>query len=58
MAGSYSNGGVIDSVTTLNSSTLLNMRASLSYWRELIGPPDFGFDCDAVGLAGRRWSRN
>jgi hypothetical protein len=41
--GKLSNGGVIDSVTTLNSSTLLNMRASLSYWRELIGPADFGF---------------
>ena len=41
--GKLSNGGVIDSVTTLNSSTLLNMRASLSYWRELIGPGDFGF---------------
>src|SRR5204862_2903574 len=42
--GKYSNGGVIDSVTTLNSGTLLNMRASLSYWRELIGPSDYGFD--------------
>ena len=40
---------MIDSVTTLNSSTLLNMRASLSYWRELIGPPDFGFDATQWG---------
>ena len=47
--GKLSNGGVIDSVTTLNSGTLLNMRASLSYWRELIGPPDFGFDATQWG---------
>src|SRR5882757_1614184 len=47
--GKYSNGGVIDSVTTLNSGTLLNMRASLSYWRELIGPSDYGFDATQWG---------
>jgi len=47
--GKYSNGGVIDSVTTLNSSTLLNIRASLSYWRELIGPSDYGFDATQWG---------
>ena len=53
--GKLSNGGVIDSVTTLNSGTLLNMRASLSYWRELIGPRSF----DATQWAGpRRQSRN
>src|SRR5215831_6336605 len=47
--GKLSNGGVIDSVTTLNSGTLLNMRASLSYWRELIGPSDYGFDATQWG---------
>ena len=47
--GKYSNGGVIDSVTTLNSGTLLNIRASLSYWRELIGPSDYGFDATQWG---------
>jgi len=47
--GKYSNGGVIDSVTTLNSSTILNMRASLSYWRNLIGPSDYGFDATQWG---------
>ena len=47
--GKLSNGGVIDSVTTLNSGTLLNMRAALSYWRELIGPPDFGFNATQWG---------
>jgi hypothetical protein len=47
--GKLSNGGVIDSVTTLNSGTLLNVRASLSYWRELIGPADFGFDATQWG---------
>jgi len=47
--GKYSNGGVIDSVTTINPSTILNVRASLSYWRELIGPPDYGFDATQWG---------
>src|SRR4051794_38298829 len=42
--GKYSNGGVVDSVTTLTPGTLLNFRASLTYWRELIGPSDYGFD--------------
>ncbi len=55
--GKLSNGGVIDSVTTLNSSTLLNMRASLSYWRELIGPAILA--SRRPSGAGRiRWSRN
>jgi hypothetical protein len=47
--GKYSNGGVVDSVTTLDSGTLLNMRASLSYWTERIGPADFGFDATQWG---------
>jgi Carboxypeptidase regulatory-like domain len=47
--GKLSNGGVIDSVTTLSSTTLLNFRAALSYWRELIGPSDFGFDATQWG---------
>jgi hypothetical protein len=47
--GKYSNGGVVDSVTTLNSGTIFNIRASLSYWRELIGPSDFGFDATQWG---------
>jgi hypothetical protein len=47
--GKYSNGGVIDSVTTLNSGTLINFRAALSYWRELIGPSDYGFDATQWG---------
>ena len=52
--GKYSNGGVVDSVTTINSSTLLNMRASLSYWTELIGPSDFGFDATQWGWPASR----
>jgi hypothetical protein len=47
--GKYSNGGVVDSVTTLNSSTIFDFRAALSYWRELIGPADFGFDATQWG---------
>ena len=47
--GKYSNGGVVDSVTTINSSTLLNLRASLSYWTEHIGPSDYGFDATQWG---------
>jgi hypothetical protein len=47
--GKLSNGGVVDSVTTLNSGTLFNFRAALSYWRELIGPSDFGFDATQWG---------
>jgi hypothetical protein len=47
--GKYSNGGVIDSVTTINPTTLLNLRAALSYWTELIGPADFGFDATQWG---------
>ena len=41
--GKYGNGGVVDSVTTINPGTIFNMRAALQYWREKIGPPDFGF---------------
>ena len=47
--GKYANGGVVDWVTTINPTTIFNMRASLSYWRELIGPPDFGFDATQWG---------
>ncbi|HKA01046.1 MAG TPA: carboxypeptidase-like regulatory domain-containing protein [Candidatus Solibacter sp.] len=41
--GKFGNGGVIDSVTTINPGTIFNMRAALQYWREKIGPPDLGF---------------
>src|SRR6185436_6782246 len=34
---------VVDWVNTLNSNTILNVRAALSYWVEKIGPPDYGF---------------
>jgi hypothetical protein len=47
--GKYGNGGVIDSVTTINPATIFNMRAALSYWREKIGPPDFGWDATQWG---------
>ena len=47
--GKLGNGGVIDSVTTINPGTIFNMRAALSYWREKIGPPDFGFDATQWG---------
>jgi hypothetical protein len=47
--GKYSNGGVVDSVTTINSNTIFDMRAALSYWTERIGPPDFGFDATQWG---------
>jgi hypothetical protein len=47
--GKYSNGGVVDSVTTINTTTIFNVRASLSYWREKIGPPDYGFDATQWG---------
>ncbi len=47
--GKYSNGGVVDSVTTINPATIFNMRVALSYWRELIGPPDFNFDATQWG---------
>ena len=47
--GKYSNGGVIDSVTTLSATTLLNVRAALSYWVERIGPPDYGFSTTQWG---------
>jgi hypothetical protein len=40
---------VVDSVTTLNSGTKINFRAALSYWRELIGPPDFHSDATQWG---------
>src|SRR4030095_14696463 len=41
--GKYSNGGVVDWVNTLNGTTILNVRAALSYWVEKIGPSDYGF---------------
>ena len=47
--GKYSNGGVVDWVNTLNSTTMLNIRAALSYWVEKIGPPDYGFDATQWG---------
>lgn len=47
--GKYSNGGVVDSVTTLNANTLLNIRAALSYWVEKIGPSDYGFSASQWG---------
>jgi hypothetical protein len=48
--GKYSNGGVVDSVTTLSSGTLLDLRASLSYWDENVGPPaSMGFNATQIG---------
>lgn len=47
--GKFSNGGVIDSVTTINPTTILDLRASLSYWTEKIGPSDFGFNATQWG---------
>src|SRR4029077_1574417 len=47
--GKYSNGGVIDSVTTLSPNTILNIGASLTYSTEKIGPSDFGFDATQWG---------
>jgi hypothetical protein len=41
--GKYSNGGVVDSLTMLTPNTILDVRASLTYWTEKIGPPDYGF---------------
>src|SRR4051794_22600616 len=47
--GKYSNGGVVDSVTTINSTTLFNFRAAISYWTEKIGPSDYGFNATQWG---------
>jgi hypothetical protein len=47
--GKLGNSGVVDSVTTLSPGTILNIRAALSYWRERIGPPDFGWDATQWG---------
>ena len=41
--GKYSNGGVVDSVTVLTPNIILDVRASLTYWAEKIGPSDYGF---------------
>jgi hypothetical protein len=36
--GKFANGGVIDSITTLTPSTILNLRAALNRWEEALGP--------------------
>jgi hypothetical protein len=47
--GKYSNGGVVDSVTMLSPNTILDLRASLTYWTEHIGPSDYGFNATQWG---------
>ena len=47
--GKYSNGGVVDSVTMLTPNTILDVRVSLTYWTEKIGPSDYGFDTTQLG---------
>ena len=47
--GKYSNGGVVDSVTMINPNTIFDVRVSLTYWTEKIGPSDYGFDTTQLG---------
>jgi len=47
--GKYSNGGVVDSITMLSPNTILDLRASLTYWTERIGPSDYGFNATQWG---------
>jgi hypothetical protein len=48
--GKFANGGVIDSVTTLSPSTVLNIRAALNRWVEALGPyGNEGFTSASLG---------
>ncbi|MDZ4798898.1 MAG: TonB-dependent receptor plug domain-containing protein [Bryobacteraceae bacterium] len=48
--GKFNNGFVLDSITTLTPSTLLNVRASITRWVEDLGPyGNEGFDMTKFG---------
>jgi hypothetical protein len=48
--GKFANGGVLDSVSTLSPSTILNLRLALNRWVEALGPyGNEGFNSSQLG---------